>query len=69
VSEIAIVSEEASERVRRRFAAILVAGYSRLFPGDEKESFAELRRFLAGVVKPQIVEFGGTIFKETNPLR
>jgi adenylate cyclase len=68
VSETAIVSEEASERVRRRFAAILVAGYNRLFPGDEKESFAELRRFLAGVVEPQIVEFGGNIFKETTEL-
>jgi adenylate cyclase len=45
-----------------------VAGYSRLFPGDEKENFAELRRFLAGVVEPQIVEFGGNIFKETAEL-
>jgi adenylate cyclase len=68
VSETAIVPEEASERVRRRFAAILVAGYSRLFRGDEKESFAELRRFLAGVVEPQIAEFGGNIFKETTEL-
>jgi adenylate cyclase len=68
VSEIAIVSEEATERVRRRSAAILVAGYNRLFPGEEKESFAELRRFLTGVVEPQIVESGGNIFKETAEL-
>jgi adenylate cyclase len=63
-----IVSEDSRGRVRRRFAAILVAGYSRLFPGDEKESFAELRRFLTGVVEPQIAEFGGNIFKETAEL-
>ena len=63
-----IVSEDSRGRVRRRFAAILVAGYSRLFPGDEKESFAELRRFLTGVVEPQITEFGGNIFKETAEL-
>ncbi len=68
MSETAIVSEEATARVRRRFAAILVAGYNRLLPGDEKENFAELRRFLTGVVEPQIIEFGGNIFKETAEL-
>ena len=56
------------ERVTRRLAAILVAGYSRLLPGDEKENFAELRGFLTGVVEPQIGEFGGNIFKETTEL-
>jgi adenylate cyclase len=59
---------EAEARVLRRFAAILVAGYTRLFPGDEKENFAELRRFLTAVVEPQIAEFGGKIFKETVEL-
>jgi adenylate cyclase len=68
VSETAIVSEDTRGRVTRRSAAILVAGYSRLFPGDEKENFAELRRFLTAVVEPQIVEFGGNIFKETAEL-
>jgi len=34
-------------------AAILVAGYSRLFPGDEKEDFAELRAFGARVIEPR----------------
>jgi adenylate cyclase len=62
------MSEDSAERARRRFAAILVAGYSRLFPGDEQENFAELRRFLTGVVEPQITEFGGNIFKETVEL-
>src|ERR1700746_3610499 len=57
-----------SARARRRFAAIMVAGYSRLVPGDEKENFAELRAFLTAVVEPQVAEFGGNIFKETAEL-
>jgi adenylate cyclase len=62
------VSEEARGRVRRRLAAILVAGLSRLFPGDEKDRFTDLRAFLTDVMEPQIVEFGGKIFKETVEL-
>ena len=46
----------------------MVGGYSRLVPGDEKENFTELRRFLTAVVEPQITEFGGNIFKETAEL-
>jgi adenylate cyclase len=46
----------------------MVGGYSRLLPGDEKENFTELRRFLTAVVEPQIAEFGGNIFKETAEL-
>jgi adenylate cyclase len=60
--------DEATGDVTRRLAAILVAGYSRLLPGDEKENFAELRGLLTGVVEPQIGEFGGNIFKETAEL-
>ena len=60
--------EQPGERATRRLAAILVAGYSRLLPGDEKENFAELRGLLTGVVEPQIGEFGGNIFKETTEL-
>jgi adenylate cyclase len=62
------VLQDMSVPARRRFAAIMVGGYSRLVPGDEKESFAELRRFLTAVVEPQIVAFGGNIFKETAEL-
>jgi adenylate cyclase len=62
---MAVVLGEATGAVTRRLAAILVAGYSRLLPGDEKENFAELRGLLTGVVEPQIGEFGGNIFKET----
>src|ERR1700747_1279468 len=46
----------------------MVGGYSRLLPGDEKENFTELRRFLTTVVEPQITDFGGNIFKETAEL-
>jgi len=59
-----IVSEATRARAERRFAAIMVGGYSRLFLGDEKESFAELRSFLTGAIRPHIVEFGGNVFKE-----
>ena len=62
------MSEDARARVRRRLAAILVAGYSRLFPGDEKEDFAELRAFGSKLIEPLILEFGGNTFKETAEL-
>jgi len=55
------VSEEARGRGRRRLAAILFAGLSRLLPGDEKDSFARLRTFAADVVGPKVVEYGGRI--------
>src|SRR6516164_6521240 len=63
-----IVSEDSRAHAERRSAAIMVGGYGRLLPGDEKENFTELRRFLTTVVKPQITEFGGNIFKETAEL-
>jgi adenylate cyclase len=63
-----IVSEDSRAHAERRSAAIMVGGYSRLLPGDEKENFTELRRFLTTIVEPQITEFGGNIFKETADL-
>jgi hypothetical protein len=62
------VSEDTRGRVRRRLAAILVAGLSRLFPGDEKERFTGLRAFLTDVIDPLIPEFEGNIFKHTSEL-
>jgi adenylate cyclase len=62
------VSEGVRGRGRRRLAAILVAGYGRLFPGDEKEHFAGLRSFLTEIIEPLIPEFGGNIFKHTGEL-
>ena len=62
------VVAETRERVRRRLAAILVAGLSRLFPGEEKDNFAGLRAFLTDVIDPLIPEFDGNIFKHTGDL-
>ena len=62
------MSDETRGRVRRRLAAILVAGYSRLFPGDEADSFAGLRAVLTEIIEPLTVEFGGNIFKRTGDL-
>jgi len=62
------VSEETRGRVRRRLAAILVAGLSRLFPGEERENFAGLRAFLTDVIDPLTPEFEGNIFKHTGDL-
>jgi adenylate cyclase len=62
------VSEDARGRVRRRLAAILVAGLSRLFPGEEKDNFTGLRALLTGVIDPLIPEFEGNIFKHTGDL-
>jgi adenylate cyclase len=62
------VSEEGRGRVRRRLAAILVAGYSRLFPGEEADRFAGLTSFLTNVIEPLIPEFGGNIFKRASEL-
>jgi len=60
--------EEIPTSARRRQAAILVVGCSRLFRGDEKQNFAELRIFVTGVIRPRIAEFGGNIFKEAAEL-
>src|SRR6516225_2211010 len=62
------MSEDTRAGARRRSAAIMVGGYSRLLPGDETENFAELRRFQTTVIEPQIAGFGGNIFKETAEL-
>jgi adenylate cyclase len=55
------MSGEGRGRVRRRLAAILFTGLSRLFPGDEKDSFTGLRAFSTEIVGPKIVEYGGRI--------
>jgi len=63
-----VVSEQTRARARRRLAAILVAGYSRLLPGDEADRFAGLSSFRAEIIEPLIPEFGGNIFKHTGEL-
>jgi adenylate cyclase len=62
------VSDDARGRIRRRLAAILVAGYSRLFPGDEADSFAGLKAVLTEIIEPLIVEYGGNLFKQAGEL-
>jgi adenylate cyclase len=62
------VSEDARGRVRRRLAAILVAGLSRLVPGDEKDRFVGLRSFLLDIIDPLIRDHDGNIFKQTGDL-
>jgi adenylate cyclase len=66
VQQVLSVSEEARERVRRRLAAVVVAGYSRLFPGDEAEGLAGLRAFLTEIIEPRIAEFGGHMINWTG---
>jgi TolB-like protein/Flp pilus assembly protein TadD len=66
VQQVLSVSEEARERVRRRLAAVLVAGYSPLFPGDEADGLAGLRAFVTEVIEPRIGEFGGQMINWTG---
>src|SRR5438045_9705055 len=66
VQQVLSVSEEARVRVRRRLAAVLVAGYSPLFPGDEAEGLAGLRAFVTEVIEPRIAEFGGHMINWTG---
>jgi adenylate cyclase len=64
--QVLSVSEEARARVRRRLAAILVAGYSPLFPGDEAGGLAGLRVLVTDVIEPRIAEFGGQMINWTG---
>jgi adenylate cyclase len=60
------VSEDARGRVKRRLAAILVVGYSPLFPGDEADIFSGLRALLTEIIEPLIPKFGGHIVNSTG---
>ena len=62
------MSDDPKGRVRRRLAAILVAGYGLSSPGDEAESFAGLKAFSTGIIEPLIPEYSGNIFKQTSEL-
>lgn len=55
-------------RVRRRLAAILVAGYDRLFPTDEIGRVVELRAILNEVIEPLSADYDGRIFKQAGNL-
>ena len=58
--------EEAQGHARRRLAAIVFAGYSRLLPGDEADNFAAVTRLLSEIIKPQVLKFGGNIIRWTG---
>ena len=58
----------ASARVRRRLAAILVAGYGRLLPGDEVDRIAGVRAVLTEIIQPLIAEYSGNLFKQAGDL-
>jgi adenylate cyclase len=66
LQQVLSVSEEARERVRRRLAAVLVAGYIRLTPGDEADGLVGLRAFLTEIIEPRIAEFGGRMINWTG---
>ncbi len=66
VQQVLSVSEEVRARVRRRLAAVLVAGYSPLFPGNEADGLAGLRAFVTEVIEPRIAEFGGQMINWTG---
>ncbi len=63
-----MVSGDATARVRRRLAAILVAGYGRLFPSDEINRVSELRAILTDVIEPLAADYGGNVFKNSGDL-
>ena len=60
------MSEDARGRVRRRLAAILFAGYSRILPGDEADNFASVTSLLSEIIKPQVLKSGGNIIRWTG---
>jgi adenylate cyclase len=62
------VPDVARTRVRRRLAAILVAGYRRLLPGDEADRIAQLRAVLTEIIQPMVSEYGGNLFKQAGDL-
>jgi TolB-like protein/class 3 adenylate cyclase/Tfp pilus assembly protein PilF len=60
------VPEEVTEHVKRRLAAILFAGYSRLLPGDEASNFASVTHLLSEIIRPQVRKSGGNIIRWTG---
>ena len=62
----AVVSEDATGRVKRRLASIMFAGYTRLIPGDEASTFAELALLRTEIIEPQVLRFGGHLIRWTG---
>ncbi len=47
-------------------AAILIAGYRRLFPGDEADSLTAVTALLTEIILPLIPQFGGHVVNSTG---
>src|SRR5215472_9906378 len=62
----AVMSDDGRGHARRRLAAILFAGYSRLLPGDEADNFASMTRLLSEIIKPQVLKSAGNIIRWTG---
>jgi adenylate cyclase len=60
------VSKDTKGHVRRRLAAILFAGYGRLVPGDEADSFASLTLLRTEIIEPQVLKCRGNIIRWTG---
>jgi adenylate cyclase len=60
------VSRDARDHSRRRLAAVVFAGYGRLLPGDEADSFAEASFILSEIIRPQALKSGGNIIRWTG---
>lgn len=63
-----MVSLDATARVGRRLATILVIGYRRLFPGDELDRVIALKTIFTEIIEPLTGEYGGSVFKEAGDL-
>ena len=62
----AAVSRDARGHSRRRLAAVVFAGYGRLVPGDEADSFAGASLILSEIIRPQVLKSGGNIIRWTG---
>jgi adenylate cyclase len=60
------VSEDRKERTKRRLAAILFAGYSRLLPGDDAADFTGLSLLRSDIIEPQVRKSGGNLIRWTG---
>jgi adenylate cyclase len=60
------MSDDGRGHAKRRLAAILFAGYSRLLPGEDAESFAAVTLLSSEIVKPQVLKSGGNIIRWTG---
>jgi adenylate cyclase len=61
-----IVSGDSGDRVRRRLAAILVAGYEGPSSGGEAAGFTVIMTLLSEVIEPMVRDYGGHLVNSTG---